>query len=208
MYSPTTKLIAKTSTVRLRTCSRVGQLTFFSSDQTSSKYRRSRFTSSFFSHGSLRWCGRGDRTRTYNRWFWRPVLCQLSYTPAARPAVPTSPRGEVYAAGSADSISAVRSGWDRSSCSCASCTSAPCTRCRRAGSWDALRPSPCRPYSWMLTMAPAPTVRPPSRMAKRWPTSRAIGVISSTVISTLSPGMIISAPSGRPMAPVTSVVRR
>src|SRR5215218_4753866 len=28
-------------------------------------------------------CGRGDRTRTYNRWFWRPVLCQLSYTPAA-----------------------------------------------------------------------------------------------------------------------------
>ena len=29
-------------------------------------------------------------------------------------------------------------------------------------------------------MAPAPTVRPPSRMAKRWPTSRAIGVISST----------------------------
>ena len=35
MYSPTTKLIAKTSTVRLRTCSRVGQLTFLSSDQTS-----------------------------------------------------------------------------------------------------------------------------------------------------------------------------
>ena len=34
MYSPTTKLIAKTSTVRLRTCSRVGQLTFRSSDQT------------------------------------------------------------------------------------------------------------------------------------------------------------------------------
>src|SRR5215213_5897429 len=28
--------------------------------------------------------GRGDRTRTYNRWFWRPVLCQLSYTPAVR----------------------------------------------------------------------------------------------------------------------------
>src|SRR5947207_1129780 len=27
--------------------------------------------------------GRGDRTRTYNRWFWRPVLCQLSYTPAS-----------------------------------------------------------------------------------------------------------------------------
>ena len=25
--------------------------------------------------------GRGDRTRTYNRRFWRPVLCQLSYAP-------------------------------------------------------------------------------------------------------------------------------
>lgn len=48
MYSPTTKLIAKTNTVRLRTCSRVGQLTFLSSDQTSSRYRRRRFTSSFF----------------------------------------------------------------------------------------------------------------------------------------------------------------
>ena len=60
----------------------------------------------------------------------------------------------------------------------------------------------------MLVMAPAPTVRPPSRMANRWPTSSAIGVISSTVMSTLSPGMIISAPPGSPMAPVTSVVRR
>ena len=45
MYTPTTKLIAKTSTVRLRTCSRVGQETFFSSDQTSSKKRRRRVTS-------------------------------------------------------------------------------------------------------------------------------------------------------------------
>ena len=32
MYTPTTKLTAKTSTVRLRVCSRVGQETFFSSD--------------------------------------------------------------------------------------------------------------------------------------------------------------------------------
>jgi hypothetical protein len=28
--------------------------------------------------------GRGDRTRTCNRWFWRPVLYQLSYTPNER----------------------------------------------------------------------------------------------------------------------------
>ena len=63
-------------------------------------------------------------------------------------------------------------------------------------------------YSWMLVTAPAPTVWPPSRMAKRWPVSRAMGVISSTVISTLSPGITISVFSGRPMDPVTSVVRR
>ena len=25
--------------------------------------------------------GRGNRTRTYDTWFWRPVLYQLSYTP-------------------------------------------------------------------------------------------------------------------------------
>src|SRR4029078_7993199 len=48
----------------------------------------------------------------------------------------------------------------------------------------------------MLVMAPAPTVRPPSRIAKRWPTSRAIGGISSTVISTLAAGMSSSAPAG------------
>src|SRR3954469_14033801 len=62
---------------------------------------------------SVRGCGRGDRTRTYNRWFWRPVLCQLSYTPVATGlGLPTSPRGEVYAVGSADSISAIRCGSD------------------------------------------------------------------------------------------------
>src|SRR4029453_7875740 len=26
-------------------------------------------------------CGRGDRTRTYNRRFWRPVLCQIELNP-------------------------------------------------------------------------------------------------------------------------------
>ena len=28
--------------------------------------------------------GRGDRNRTCNPRFWRPVLCQLSYSPAGR----------------------------------------------------------------------------------------------------------------------------
>ena len=54
---------------------------------------------------------------------------------------------------------------------------------------------------------PEPTVRPPSRIAKPSPSSMAIGWISSTVISVLSPGMTISVPSGSWMTPVTSVVR-
>ena len=55
---------------------------------------------------------------------------------------------------------------------------------------------------------PAPTVRPPSRIAKRMCCSIAIGVINVTSIVTLSPGMTISTPSGRVMSPVTSVVRK
>src|ERR1700676_835630 len=65
-------------------------------------------------------------------------------------------------------------------------------------------PVPCglgEPYFSMLVTAPAPTVRPPSRMAKRIPSSTAMGVISSMPISTLSPGMHISWPSGRVMVP-------
>src|SRR3954463_16287111 len=75
---PTARLTTKTSTVRFRVCTRVGQETFFSSDHASSRKRRIRSTAL----ASVQWSGRGDRTRTYNRWFWRPVLCQLSYTPA------------------------------------------------------------------------------------------------------------------------------
>ena len=60
----------------------------------------------------------------------------------------------------------------------------------------------------ILVTRPEPTVRPPSRMAKPRPSSMAIGWMSSTVISVLSPGMTISVPSGRVMIPVTSVVRK
>ena len=63
-------------------------------------------------------------------------------------------------------------------------------------------------YSTILATTPAPTVRPPSRIAKRSFSSMAIGVISSTSSSALSPGMIISTPSFRRMIPVTSVVRK
>ena len=61
-------------------------------------------------------------------------------------------------------------------------------------------------YSMIVATRPDPTVRPPSRIAKRSPCSIATGWISSIVISTLSPGMHISTPSGRSQTPVTSVV--
>ena len=63
-------------------------------------------------------------------------------------------------------------------------------------------------HSTILPTTPEPTVRPPSRIAKRRPSSIATGVSSSTCIMTLSPGMHISVPSGRVMMPVTSVVRK
>ncbi len=46
-------------------------------------------------------------------------------------------------------------------------------------------------YSLMVVTTPEPTVLPPSRIAKRRPLSIAIGVISSTPISMLSPGLHI-----------------
>ncbi len=60
----------------------------------------------------------------------------------------------------------------------------------------------------ILATTPAPTVRPPSRIAKRRPSSIATGLISSTTIFTLSPGITISVPSGSVTAPVMSVVRK
>src|ERR1700738_1017321 len=64
------------------------------------------------------------------------------------------------------------------------------------------------PYLMILATTPATTVRPPSRMAKRNPSSIAIGAISSISIEMLSPGITISVPSGRTTVPVTSVVRK
>src|ERR671936_597787 len=65
--------------------------------------------------------------------------------------------------------------------------------------------------SYYLTISvttPAPTVRPPSRIANRRPWSIAIGWISSISMFVLSPGMTISWPSGSLIDPVTSVVRK
>ena len=52
-------------------------------------------------------------------------------------------------------------------------------------------------YSITSEITPAPTVRPPSRMAKRSSFSMAIGVINSTSMVILSPGIIISTPLGK-----------
>jgi len=65
-----------------------------------------------------------------------------------------------------------------------------------------------RNHSMILATTPAPTVRPPSRIAKRRPSSIAIGAIKVTTMFTLSPGITISTPSGSSQAPVTSVVRK
>jgi len=61
-------------------------------------------------------------------------------------------------------------------------------------------------YSMILATTPAPTVRPPSRIAKRKPSSIAIGACKFTINCTLSPGITISIPEGKSHEPVTSVV--
>jgi hypothetical protein len=63
-------------------------------------------------------------------------------------------------------------------------------------------------HATILDTTPAPTVRPPSRMANRKPSSMAMGAIKATCILMLSPGMTISTPSGSLTLPVTSVVRK
>ena len=63
-------------------------------------------------------------------------------------------------------------------------------------------------HSVIFDTTPAPTVRPPSRIAKRRPCSIAMGAISSTSNFRLSPGITISVPAGRVTVPVTSVVRK
>ena len=66
----------------------------------------------------------------------------------------------------------------------------------------------CYDHSMIFATTPAPTVRPPSRIAKRKPSSIAIGWISVTSIEMLSPGITISVPFGSSIEPVTSVVRK
>lgn len=77
-----------------------------------------------------------------------------------------------------------------------------------SGRQPAFRSAISKSYLMILVTRPEPTVRPPSRIAKPRPSSIAIGWMSATVISVLSPGITISVPSGRVITPVTSVVRK
>src|SRR5438477_5244694 len=63
-------------------------------------------------------------------------------------------------------------------------------------------------YLLILVTRPAPTVRPPSRIANRNPSSMAIGLPSSTLISVLSAGITITVPSRNATVPATSVLRK
>jgi len=69
------------------------------------------------------------------------------------------------------------------------------------------RAEPTAPHSRTLVTTPAPTVRPPSRMAKRIFSSSATGAMRLTCMVILSPGITILTSSGRLTVPVTSVVR-
>ena len=61
-------------------------------------------------------------------------------------------------------------------------------------------------YAIISVTWPAPTVLPPSRIAKCKPSSMAISLMSSISKVTLSPGITISTPWGSFTSPVTSVV--
>ena len=63
-------------------------------------------------------------------------------------------------------------------------------------------------YLVILVTTPAPTVRPPSRIAKLRPCSIAIGCRSFTLNVSVSPGITISLSAGSSTSPVTSVVRK
>ena len=73
---------------------------------------------------------------------------------------------------------------------------------RRSTNWTTL----LNVYFKILVTTPAPTVLPPSLIAKFKLSFIAIGVINFTVNFPSSPGITISVPEGRVTSPVTSVV--
>ena len=138
--------------------------------------------------------GRGGGNRTPNLRFWRPTLCQLSYTPKLNsPAV--THKGHCRPLTSfANAL--IQTFWSES------------LHLNRLNEAKRSGRDINNGYAMILATTPAPTVRPPSRIAKRRPSSIAIGLISFTVIETLSPGITISLSFGNSIEPVTSVVRK
>src|SRR5918997_1856669 len=162
---------------------------------------------------------RAGGTRTPDLRFWRPLLYQLSYCPllnvlASLPVrrVLPAPRAELP---QLDAIRGIAPVFTR-----VVVTALALLTCQRYQLSHSYPPNhrgetPSRPrrssvscYSMIWVTTPAPTVRPPSRMAKLRPSSMAMGEINSTSITVLSPGITISTPSSRRISPVTSVVRK
>src|ERR1041384_1094752 len=84
----------------------------------------------------------------------------------------------------------------------------PCSRSLSRELTDKLKFVGLSVYSIISATVPAPTVRPPSRIANLSPFSIAIGAINSISNPELSPGITISTPSFNVATPVTSVVRK
>src|SRR5215208_2304339 len=159
---------------------------------------------------------RAGGTRTHDLRFWRPLLYQLSYCPLSTDS--TGSPGAPYDGGTTGntSVAGCDPGCSAGSSGCGS--SGACTRRKPAlpivaqltsESQGRRRRRPRAPtvcYSTISVTTPAPTVLPPSLMAKFNPSSMAIGEINSTFITVLSPGITISTPSSRRISPVTSVV--
>jgi hypothetical protein len=152
-------------------------------------------------------CGRGGGDRTPDLRFWRPSLFQLSYTPFAANSE-NSTCSKIYQPNIAAALHLLTTQTSK--------TFLCYLRRKFTVFFEQLRLKNAAftpqvfPNNYSITLAttPAPTVRPPSRMAKRKPCSIATGAMSVTIILMLSPGITISVPSGNCVAPVTSVVRK
>jgi hypothetical protein len=130
--------------------------------------------------------GRGSRVRTRGLRFWRPPLYQLSYTPVGREWLFSQGEGIFKRRFTSDAEN---------------------EKGRPKGRPFKLM-TEWPDYSMIEATMPAPTVLPPSRMAKRSFSSIAIGTMRVTSTEMLSPGITISVPSGNTTTPVTSVVRK
>jgi hypothetical protein len=137
------------------------------------------FYSSFFTlHFSFGWQGGRDSNP-------QPTVLETATLPIELPPYATSGAGRAQFPISPTAVDGLRA-------------------CSTVASSVALRGS----QAMTSVTRPAPIVRPPSRMAKRWPRSMATGAMTLTSTETLSPGITISTPWGRVTVPVTSVVRK